>query len=93
MFYTTDALTITSMEAVLPAETATPSVTFNIRHGTDVSAAGTALVTGGTTVTNTSTGLGVTSFNNASVAANSFVWVEVTAVSGTVPALSVSLEF
>lgn len=93
MFYTSTSLTITKMEAVLPSGTNTPSVTFNIRHGSDISLTGTALVTGGTTVTNTTNGLAVSSFNNATIAANSFVWLDVTAVSGTVPGLSVSLEF
>lgn len=93
MFFTTAALTVSKLVAVLPGGASTPSCTFHIRHGSDISATGTALITSPSAVTNTSTGTAVTSFNNASISAGSFVWVEVTAVSGTVPALSVTLEF
>jgi hypothetical protein len=93
MFYTTGSLTLSKITTVLPQGASTPSVTFNIRYGSDVSDTGTAVVTGGTTVTNTTTGTAVTSFNNGTITAGSFVWVEVTAVSGTVPILSISLEF
>lgn len=93
MFYTSNQLTVTRLLAVLPGATATPSVTFNVRHGSDISAAGTSLVTSGTTTTNTTTGTNVTTFNNATIAAGSWVWVEVTAVSGTVPNFAVVLEF
>jgi hypothetical protein len=50
-------------------------------------------VTGGTTTTNTSTGQAITTFNNASVAANSFVWLTTTAVSGTVNQLHASIQY
>jgi len=91
IFYTTSAITITAIRAVLAGTT--PSVTFSIRHGTDFSAAGTEVVTGGTTTTNTSTGQAITTFNNASVAANSFVWLTTTAVSGTVNQLHASIQY
>jgi hypothetical protein len=91
MFYTTSAITISAIEVVLTGTT--PSVTFSIRHGGDFSAAGTEVVTGGTTTTNTTTGQNITTFNNASIGANSFVWLTTTAVSGTVNSIHVSLQY
>jgi hypothetical protein len=69
------------------------SVTFSIRYGSDRSAAGTEVVTGGIACTNTTTGLSTTSFNNATIPANNFVWITTTAKSGAVTELNVSLAF
>jgi len=71
----------------------TPSVTFSIRYGTDVSAAGTEVVTSGITCTNETTGLSTTTFNNASIPANNFVWLTTSAASGTVNSLNVTVIF
>lgn len=92
-FYTTSALTLSKLIAVLPGGTTTPSVSYNVRYGSDVSAAGTAVTASANTVTSVSTGTAVTSFSNASISAGSFVWVEITAVSGTVPNFSLTMEF
>jgi len=78
------------MRAVLIGSS-TPSVTWTIRHGSDRSAAGNQVVTGGTTTTSTTTGSDVTSFNDATIPADSFIWIETTAQSGTVTELSVTL--
>jgi hypothetical protein len=92
MFYSTAALTVSKISAVLQGSSS-PSVTFSIRFGTDVSASGTEVVTSGSTVTSTTTGLSVTSFNNASIPAGRWVWFTTTALSGTVTSINVSLEF
>ncbi len=86
------AITITKMVTVLSGS-ATPSVTWTIRHGTDRSAVGTEVVTGGTTTTSVTSGSQVTIFNNASVATNSFLWIETTAQSGTVDGLGVTIHY
>jgi hypothetical protein len=95
MFYTTSALTISKVISVLPGASSTPSLSFNVRHGADVSAAGTAVTLSAITTTSVSTGTATTSFfsTNANIAAGSFVWVEITAVAGTVPTASITLEF
>jgi hypothetical protein len=93
MFKTTTGGTISKITSVLPGASGSPSVTFDVKFGSDVSAAGTDVVTAGITTTNVSTGTSTTSFDNAVIPANSFVWVEVTAKSGTVPLLHVTLEF
>ena len=90
MFYTSSAISLSAIRSVLTG-TGSPSVTFSIRYGSDFSASGTEVVTGGITVTNTTTGLETTSFNNGTISAGSFVWITTTAVSGTVNSIHVSL--
>jgi hypothetical protein len=92
LFFTDDAITITQMNAVLVGSS-TPTVTWTIRHNTDRAAAGNQVVTGGTTTTSTTTGSEVTSFNDATIPAGSWVWLETTAQGGTVDLLNVTLEF
>ena len=75
--------TITEMVAVLRGS-ATPSITWTVRKNGDRSAVGTEVVTGGTTTTSTTTGSVVTTFNSATIAASDFVWLAITAKSGTV---------
>lgn len=91
-FFTDAAITVVKMSAVLVGSS-TPSVTWSVRHGTDRSAAGSDVVTGGTTTTSTTTGSVVTSFNNAAIAANSYVWVATTAQSGTVGQIVITVYY
>jgi hypothetical protein len=93
IFFTNRAITVTQMRAVLANGSATPSVTWTIRHHTDRSNAGNEVVTGGTTTTSITTGSNVTSFNDATIPQNSFVWLEITAVSGTVPEFHVTIFY
>lgn len=69
----------------------TPSVTFTLKYGTDIAAAGTEVVTGGTTVTST-TVTSVVAFNNHVIDAGSILWLEVTAKSGTVQSMQVIVK-
>lgn len=91
-FHSDVAITITKMVAVLVGS-ATPSVTWTARQGTDRSATGTEVVTGGTTTTSVTTGSVVTSFNDATVPANSFLWIETTAQSGTVNSINITITY
>lgn len=70
-----------------------PSVQFDVAYGPDMSAAGTSIVSGGITCTNTTTGLETTSIDEPSIPAGSWVWVDVTAVGGVPSVLSVTIEF
>jgi hypothetical protein len=73
---------------------ATPSVTWTIRHhATDRSAAGNEVVTGGTTTTSTTSGSDVVAFNDATIPADSFIWLETTAQSGTVTELHITIAY
>lgn len=81
--FTNRAITVTEIRAVLIGTT--PSVTWTIRHhATDRSNAGNEVVTGGTITTSTTSGSDVTAFDDATIAADSFIWLETTATSGTV---------
>jgi hypothetical protein len=91
-FYTDIAITVTKLAAVLVGSS-TPSVTWTVRHSTDRSATGNEVVTSGTTTTSVTTGSVVTSFNDATIPADSWVWLETTAKSGTVNQIIVSLEY
>jgi hypothetical protein len=71
----------------------TPVVFFNIRHNADFSTTGTQLISGGITTSSTTTGLATTTFDNATVTGNSFVWLTTTGTSGTVDMLHVTLFF
>jgi hypothetical protein len=78
--YVDVAVTIAEMAAVLVAPvTSTPSVSWTVKHHTDRSNAGNAVVTAGTTTTSESTGDKITSFNDATIPASSFIWLETTA--------------
>jgi len=90
--FTNEAITITEIRAVLIGS-ATPTVTWTVRHGTDRSAAGAEAVTGGTITTSVSTGSDVTSFNDATIVANSFLWLETTNQGGTVTEIHISIIY
>ena len=91
LFFTNKAITITEIRAVVRGTT--PSVTWTIRHGTSRSATGAEAVTGGTVTTDQSTGSDVTAFNDATIVADSFVWLETTAESGMVLELAITLIY
>lgn len=70
-----------------------PSVSWTVRWAADRSATGTEIITGGTTTTSTTTGDEVTSFNEPAIPAESFVWIETSAVAGTVDSFSLTIEY
>jgi hypothetical protein len=73
------------------AGTTTPSVSFTLFYGTNISAAGTTIVAitnnSTTTVTNTTT------FTNSTVPAGNYIWLSVTAISGVPQELGATLQF
>lgn len=91
IFYTTENITISKIVAVVKGSS--PSITWTIRHDPDRSASGNEVVTGGTTTTDATTGDIVTSFDDETIPANSFVWLETTAMSGTVEFVQVTLFY
>ena len=90
-FHTEDAITIYKMRAVVVGTT--PSLDWTIRHGTDRSAAGNEVVSGGSTTTSQSSGDTITSFDDATIEANSFIWLETTARSGTVNSFMLTVYY
>jgi hypothetical protein len=85
------ALTINRVDAVLSGGTS-PSVSVSVRHGADVSAAGTAITTDPITVTSTTSGSGSTSFQVPDIPAGHWLWLQVTAASGSPTGLTVSIQ-
>lgn len=92
MFFTDIAITIVQAMAVLVGS-ATPSVTYQVRHDTDRNATGNALLASPQAVTSTTSGQENTSFSDATIPANSFVWLETTAQSGTVASFHLTLRY
>ncbi len=84
-------LTISRVDAVLTGGTS-PSVSFSLRHGADVSAAGTAATSDPITAISTTSGSGSTSFQSPEIAEGHWLWLQVTAASGSPTGLSVSIE-
>jgi hypothetical protein len=82
--YTDETLTAINFRAVLPNGSSTPSVSYKIYVGT--LGAGTALVTAGNTVTNTTTGTQVlAAAMDVTAIPVGYIYAEVNVVSGTVP--------
>lgn len=90
LFYTFEALTVTGLAGVIRGGT---SVNYTVRYDGSRAGTGTELVTGGLTADSTTTGNITTTFTNDTIPANSFVWIETTAVTGAVQELSVSLRY
>jgi len=92
IFFTPVAITVTQVRVLLANGSATPTVTFQVFHNTDRSAAGNA----GTTsqaVTNTTTGIDATLGADTTVPADSWVWFETTAQGGTTPEIAFTIRF
>jgi hypothetical protein len=84
------ALTISRLDAVLTGGNS-PSVSVVLGHGADASAAGTTVTTDPIAITSTSTGTAITSLLNPQVAEGHWLWLEITAASGSPAALTVSV--
>ena len=89
LFFTNTAITISQVTSVLRGSS-TPSVTFQLMHGTS-RASGTQIVE--VTETSTTNGTQTTSFDDATIPANSYIWLTTDAKSGTVNELHVSIEY
>lgn len=89
-FFTKAGFTVGQLDAVLVGASDTPSVTWTLKYAPNRDDAGTEVVTGGTATTSTA-GQTITSFNNATIPADSWVWLETTAQTGIVGVLSVTV--
>jgi len=69
-----------------------PSITYNIKYGSDLSAAGTSVTTTPSAVTSVTTGTAAT-INNSAVTGGDILWLANTAQSGTVNWMSVTVEY
>ncbi|PKP26189.1 MAG: hypothetical protein CVU03_04980 [Bacteroidetes bacterium HGW-Bacteroidetes-2] len=93
LFFTEKAITIQKVAGVLMGS-ASPSLDFNIHYAATRDATGTKLTTADMTLNSTTSGNIITSFNNASIPANSWVWlVQKTGFSGTVNQMHLTVFF
>ena len=92
MFYVTDDITITNIHAVVRGSSV-PSVTINPVQTLDRSAAGTAILNSPTAITNTTVGQNLTSFNDETVPAGSWIVIKTTDQSGTVNELNITIIY
>lgn len=91
MFYVPEAMTISNIYAVVAGTS--PSVTINPVLTSDRSASGTAILSSATAITNTTSGQTLTSFNDATVPAGSWIVFKTTATSGTVDEISLTIAY
>ena len=82
---------ITVQEVIACSTGSSPSTTYQLKHHTDRSNAGNALTTSAAT-TSTTTG-DTASLSDVTIPANSWVWFETTAASGTDVYLSVDIRY
>jgi hypothetical protein len=89
------ALTIARLDGVLSGGS-NPSLSLQLRSGLDVSASGTAVLSTPLAISSTnggtSTGTVLTSFQTPAVLLDHWLWLEVTAVSGSPTGLTVMLR-
>jgi hypothetical protein len=90
-FFTDIPITATKIRVVLVG--VTPSVTWSLRHGTDRSTVGTELITGGTVTTEVTAGVDIIIFDDPTIIANSHIWFETTAKSGTIGSIILTLFY
>ena len=64
-----------------------PAILCSLRIGADFSASGTEVLSGGIAASNTTTGQTVTSFEVDTLPAESWLWLETSAASGSIDAL------
>lgn len=91
LLHVDEAVTVEKLACVLKGTT--PSITWTVRYAADRSAVGTEVITGGTTTTSTTTGTITASFNSPNIPANSWVWIEITADSGTVTQATITIKY
>jgi uncharacterized coiled-coil protein SlyX len=91
MMYTSQSLSVQAVQAVLRGS-AGQSTTITLRYDSLRNAAGTAIVSA-QAVTTTGSAATVTLTANTSVPANNFIWLETTAIAGTVNELYVQFEY
>jgi hypothetical protein len=89
--FTFNPLTVDAIRSVLRGSSS-PGITFTVRHDTNRGATGTEVVNGGTPVSNTTTGLQTTSFDNPAIPSDSWVWLESEGATGNIEELAVTIK-
>ena len=90
-FFTDKAITINKIRPILVGST--PSITWTLRHAIDRSTVGIEVITTGTVTTEVTTGVDITTFDDATIIANSHIWFETTDKSGTVDSINLTIFY
>lgn len=85
-------LVLNEIRGLLPGGVSSPSVTFNIGYGSNVSLLGTELWSSDQQLTNTDTGTIFITPDNPTIPDGAWVWLSVKEVSGVVPTLHLTLK-
>jgi hypothetical protein len=91
LFFTDRAITVTQLSSVVRGTS--PSLTYTVRHNSTRDGTGNEVVTSGESVINQNSGAITTSFNDATIPANSWVWLETTAQTGTVDEIGLTIKY
>lgn len=89
-FFTENGFNVSRMVGAIRGS-GPPSVTWTMRFAATRDAVGTEVLVGGTLTDDLANGSSDVFFSNAQIPANSFVWLEVISVSGSVDELAVTL--
>jgi len=90
LFYTTDAITVTATQSLISGGT---NVVYNIGHASTRTGTQLDVFTADITETSTAGASHTTGFNDATIPAGSWVWIDVVSVSGSVDQFHVTLEY
>ena len=85
-------LTISRISAVLVGGS-NPSVSFSLQHGSDVSAAGTAVTAASIVCSSSTSGTEITGLDNPLVAEGCWLWAVLSASTGSPAALTIQIDF
>jgi len=92
LWYSNTAIRVTRLAAVVQGST--PSITYYVRSNSSRAATTpTNVVTAGSTVTSTTTGGIVTTFNNQNISAGNWIWLWLSAESGTVDEFHLTIDY
>lgn len=89
-FFTENGINVSRLVASIRGSGG-PSVSWTLRFGSTRDAVGTEVIVGGSLTDDVAGGSSDIMFSNAIIPANSFVWLEVTAVVGTVDEFDVTI--
>jgi hypothetical protein len=90
-FFRTD-VAISVQEIIAISTGTTPSTTYQLKHSLDRSVTGNFLTSGEQTTTSTTTG-DIATLGDSTIPANSWVWLETTAASGTDVVLTIDIRY
>jgi hypothetical protein len=91
LFYATSIVTVSELVSIVSG--ITPSQDWSIHFGPDRDAGGTEIINGGSTASTTDVGLVEDVFDNAIIPANSWVWLALSAQSGTTNRFHVTMTY